>query len=356
MSASLPFAAVIFDCDGVLVASERLINDLEARLLGDLGLSLSPAEVRARFKGHTVAEVVTIIESLLRERLPADWLYEWGMQTALAFSRDLRAIPGVRAVLDALTSSDIPLGVVSQAPLARVELALSLTQLAPYFDERVFTASMVPRAKPCPDPFLFAAARMGVSPARCAVIEDSPSGAEAAVAAGMTAFGYAGDEDAVALAAAGATVFDDMAQLAGLLGAASPPHDEDSTACDRLREAYGRFFQGDPRALGEFLADDVVYHLPGRHLGGGTLRGWKEILKRTASAAQSCDDPPAMRLVNVVAGRDVLLSVERIAARRHGRVLDQQVCVVWRMADERCVEVWSMFADPRACDRFWQDL
>ena len=93
------------------------------------------------------------------------------------------------------------------------------------------------------------------------------------------------------------------------------------TPRDRLRDAYGRFFAGDPRGLAEYLADGVVYHLPGKHLGGGTLHGWKEILERTASAAQSCDDPPAMQLAAVVASGDIVLSV----------------------------------SDQRSCDRFWEE-
>src|SRR6185295_18944372 len=236
-------------------------NDLEARLLSQLGLPLSPSDTRARFKGHTVAEIVTINETLLQERLSPDWLYEWGMRTALGFARDLRVVPGVREVLDLLASRDIPLGVASQAPLARVELALSIAQLARYFDDRVFAAAMVPRAKPCPDLFLFAAARMGVDPERCAVVEDSPSGVVAAAAAGMTVLGYAADEDPAALTAAGATVFGDMAKLPALLESAPPAREEGDMRqqmCNRLREAYDRFFAGDPRGLSEFLADDVV--------------------------------------------------------------------------------------------------
>src|SRR5258705_13012907 len=245
MAASFPYAAVIIDCDGVVVASERLINDLEARLLSQLGLTLSAADTRTRFKGHTVAEIVAIVERLLGERLSPDWLYEWGMRTALGFARDLQVVPGVRAVLDVLASSDIPLGVASQAPLARVELALGITQLTRYFDDRVFAAAMVPRAKPCPDLFLLAAARLGAEPSRFAVIEDSPTGVLAAAAAGMTVFGYAADEDPTALAAAGATIFDDMAQLPALLANAPCSRDEDGTGrnvCDRLRDADGRFF------------------------------------------------------------------------------------------------------------------
>jgi HAD superfamily hydrolase (TIGR01509 family) len=350
------FDAVIFDCDGVLVASERLVNDIEARLLGQLGLSWSADETRSRFKGRTVGDIATVLESLLERRLPADWLYDLGIETALGFVEHLRCVPGVREVLELMAARKVVLAVASQSSPARVRLSLQLAQLAGYFDDRVFTAARVPRAKPCPDVFLFAAARLGVDPRRCAVIEDSPSGVAAAVSAGMSVFGYAADEDAGALASAGALVFDDMRSLPALLDAASTDraHDEKADAVSGLlRGAYDRFFAGDPRGLVDFLAEDAVYHLPGGHLGGGTLRGRAEILERTARAAASCEEPPAMRLLGVVGTADVLLSVERITASRRGRRLDQEVCVVWRIHDGRCVEMWGRFDDQPACDRFW---
>ena len=121
----------------------------------------------------------------------------------------------------------------------------------------------------------------------------------------------------------------------------------------RLREIYERFAAGDPRPLAEFLADDVVYHLPGKHLGGGTIRGRLSVLQRTASAAASCEAPPVIRLIDVMACADFVVSTERLLARRRGATLDQEVCVVWRIVDEQCVELWSHFADQDACDRFW---
>jgi beta-phosphoglucomutase-like phosphatase (HAD superfamily) len=78
----------------------------------------------------------------------------------------------------------------------------------------------VKRGKPAPDLFLFAAERMGVVPGTCAVVEDSLPGVEAGLAAGMTVFGYVGGAHAPDLAAAGATTFEDMADLPALLGVA----------------------------------------------------------------------------------------------------------------------------------------
>jgi beta-phosphoglucomutase-like phosphatase (HAD superfamily) len=73
------------------------------------------------------------------------------------------------------------------------------------------------RGKPHPDIFLHAAAMLGAAPEACAVIEDSPVGVQAGVAAGMTVFGYAAQSDAKALSAAGARVFTDMQDLPALL-------------------------------------------------------------------------------------------------------------------------------------------
>ncbi|HXJ33011.1 MAG TPA: HAD-IA family hydrolase [Candidatus Eisenbacteria bacterium] len=357
MTPSRPFDLVIFDCDGVLVDSERLINRIESRLFSQVGLDVSPDEARTAFKGRTVAEIVAIAESARGATLPAGWLYDWGMLIALGFVRDLRAVSGVRSVLDRLAAREIPTCVASQAPKVRVELALAVTDLERYFGARAFTASMVPRAKPLPDLFLYAAAAMGAEPSRCAVVEDSESGVRAAVAAGMTVFGYAADEDAEALARAGAAVFGTMAELPALLesGADAGARGNPPEAVVRLRDAYQAFAAGDRRSLGDLLSDDVVYHLPGRHLGGGTLRGRSEVFERTARAALSCDGPPAVRLRNVVGSGEHVLSIERFAARRRGRSVDQEVCVVWRMAGERCVEIWSAFSDQASCDRFWQD-
>lgn len=356
-----PFGLVIFDCDGVLIDSERLINRIESLHFSRAGLDLSPDEARAAFKGRTVAEIVAIAESRLQGKLPADWLYDWGVHIALGFVKSLRAVESVQQVVAGLIDRGIAVCVASQSPRARVDLALCITDLAHYFDDRVYTASMVPRGKPLPDLFLYAAARMGVEPCRCAVIEDSESGVRAAVAAGMSVFGYAVDEDSAALERAGAKVFRSMTELPVLLERAADQLAENqanrggqSEPALRLREAYEAFASGDGRLLVELLAEDVTYHLPGRHLGGGIVRGRRELFERLAQAAQSCDTPPVIQLHRVVGAHDLVLSIERFIAHRCGRTVDQDVCVVWRMAASQCVEIWSQFADQASCDRFWE--
>ena len=204
---------VIFDCDGVLVDSEPLVNRIEAEYFTELGAPMNAQQASAAFKGKTVEQVASALEERTGEKLSAEFGYEWGMTTALGLVRELRAVPGVRALIERVQSSGIAICVASQSPLARVRLSLHVTGLASYFGEHVFTAGMVENPKPAPDLFLFAAQRMGVPPGSAIVIEDTPTGVLAARAAGMRVYGYAADENAQALESAGAVVFHSMDDL-----------------------------------------------------------------------------------------------------------------------------------------------
>ena len=218
----MPIDLVIFDCDGVLIDSEPVVNSVEAELFTGLGFRLTPDEARGRFKGKTVGEVVAIVEEHIGCRVSHEWIYDWGMATALGLVRELRAVEGVRAVIKTLVLHQRAICVASQSPPARVALSLRLTDLDTFFDNRIYTASMVTNPKPAPDLFLYAAQSCGIAPSACVVIEDSPSGVAAAIAAGMSVFGFAEREDPQHLAAAGATqVFRAMHELPRLLD-----HDE----------------------------------------------------------------------------------------------------------------------------------
>jgi HAD superfamily hydrolase (TIGR01509 family) len=212
---------VIFDCDGVLVDSEPLVNRIESECLAEIGVLVSPARTRALFKGKDTQGVIDGIAALRRgEPPPARWLYDLGLRTAVALANELQPVAGVREVVQQLWQCKHPICVASQSPTPRVRLSLRVTGLQDYFGKDVYTASMVARPKPAPDLFLYAAASCapGTPASRCVVIEDSPSGISAARAAGMTVLGYCADEPAEALRAAGAdALFDDMADLLALL-------------------------------------------------------------------------------------------------------------------------------------------
>jgi HAD superfamily hydrolase (TIGR01509 family) len=210
---------VIFDCDGVLVDSETISNEVLARALTAQGLPTTLAQSRRAYQGLLLAEIDSRAQARLGRPLAKDWLERYERDRAAVFRRDLRAIPEVAEAVRRIQAVGIAVCVASQGKLEKTRLSLKLTELAPLFpDETLFSAYSVPRGKPHPDLFLHAARTMAAEPARCVVVEDTPSGVTAAVAAGMRVFGYAADSDGSALREAGAEVFESMGDLPGLLG------------------------------------------------------------------------------------------------------------------------------------------
>lgn len=207
-------ALVIFDCDGVLVDSERLAVRVEAQLLATLGWPLTEHEILERFVGRSDAHMLAGIEAALGREVP-EWPGLYREALSKAFHAELAPVEGIADALDALT---LPTCVASSGSVEKVRLTLGLTGLLDRFDGRIFSATQVAAGKPAPDLFLHAAARMGAPPATCVVVEDSVAGVEAARRAGMRCLGYAGGlTPAVWLEGPGTTVFDDMAELIPLL-------------------------------------------------------------------------------------------------------------------------------------------
>ncbi|MBV9832258.1 MAG: HAD family hydrolase [Marmoricola sp.] len=210
---------VIFDCDGVLVDTEVLQVAVEARVLTEIGWQIEPDEVVRRWMGRTAAAQTADI----RERLGEEGVRRYDElargQIHEAFERDLVEVEGVSSLLDALDAAGLPACVASSGSHERIRRTLGLTGLLPRFEGRIYSALDVEHGKPAPDLFLHAAARLGVPPSRCVVVEDSAYGVQAGVAAGMRVLGYgSGLADPQSLRAAGAEVFDRMADVPALVG------------------------------------------------------------------------------------------------------------------------------------------
>jgi len=212
--AAIATQLAIFDCDGVLVDSERLANRIFAELLTEAGLPTTFEDSVSTYLGRSLPASLALAAERLGRPLPPDLASEYHARLFDAFARDLEPVPGVVAALDALTC---PLCVASSGSRQRVERALAVTGLAGRFAGAVFSADDVARAKPLPDLYLHAADVLHKDPSGCVVVEDSPAGVKAAVAAGMRALGYADLVPAGELAAEGATVFTDMADLPDLI-------------------------------------------------------------------------------------------------------------------------------------------
>jgi HAD superfamily hydrolase (TIGR01509 family) len=203
---------LIFDCDGVLVDSERLIQDVDMRMIGELGRPITRAEILEQHLGRTEEAVTANIERVIRRRLPEGFAEARRAAYARELTSRLTEVRGVRRAIETLHQVGHDTCVASSGSYERLNLTLGLTGLGDLFEGRIYSADDVSRGKPAPDLFLLAAERMGYDPGACLVIEDSPSGVHAASAAGMRVIGYAGLTPSRALREAD-EVIDDMALL-----------------------------------------------------------------------------------------------------------------------------------------------
>jgi len=213
------FELVIFDCDGVLVDSERIANQVFCAMLNELGLPVSLADMFERFVGLSMPQCMALITEM-HGRPPRDtFVAELNQRTAAALTGEIEPIPGV---VDVLAVLSIPYCVASSGDHEKIRLTLGATGLLKQFDGRIFSVVDVDKPKPAPDVFLLAARTLGVHPSRCVVVEDTPTGVRAGVAAGMHVLGFSANTPEHRLREAGAhEVFAEMRQLPALLSPAS---------------------------------------------------------------------------------------------------------------------------------------
>jgi HAD superfamily hydrolase (TIGR01509 family) len=209
--------AVIFDCDGVVVDSEEISFSILEQDLADAGLTLDEAAMQSLFLGETVASLHAKARGLGAD-LPDDWTHDFYERLYAKLRLGVGLIPGVADVLERLAAAGLRLAIGSNG--SDEKMAIMLGQhptVRDAFGGHLYSGQTLGRPKPAPDLYLHAARQLGVDPAHASVVEDSPAGARAARAAGMRCLGYDPHGNA-ALAAEGAEIFTDMAQLPGLLG------------------------------------------------------------------------------------------------------------------------------------------
>ena len=212
----MPFDLIIFDCDGVLIDSEPVSNRILVQALAELGLHISYEEAVATFVGKSISSIRLYIEERTGKALSPDFGKNLQARIIERFKTELSPIKNIHTAVEAIAK---PMAVASSSNIEWIRAALERVKLLSYFDNNIFSAFQVKHGKPAPDVYLLAAEKMGFSPYKCAVIEDSPTGVKAGVAAGMTVFGYTGTFAAEQLIEAGAHLtFADMQKLPALLG------------------------------------------------------------------------------------------------------------------------------------------
>ncbi|MDB6177856.1 HAD family hydrolase [Paracoccus sp. Z330] len=185
----MPPKLVIFDCDGVVADSEVLSALVLIDQLAEIGIRITPDDVRRDFLGRSFPTVAASLRDRFGAPLPADFEARYRTRLLERFEHNLTPTPGLAALLSRL---DMPICIATSSSPPRVARTLEILGLAKVFGPNVFTASQVRHGKPAPDLFLFAADRMQVSPRHCVVIEDSAPGIAAGLAAGMSVLHYVG--------------------------------------------------------------------------------------------------------------------------------------------------------------------
>lgn len=208
------FDLVIFDCDGVLVDSEPLANQVYVQMLWELGYRVNIDEYLHEFAGAALPKRLEVTSRKLNWTPPENFLPLFHQRLSELTEKELKPVPGIHDLIQSLT---VPICIASNGSREEILLRLRIARLTDYFGNALFSGLDVPLPKPAPDVFLAAAKAFNIPPARCIVIEDSIPGVTAGVRAGMRVFGHAAFTSKEALRAAGAIPFDNMMELQTIL-------------------------------------------------------------------------------------------------------------------------------------------
>ncbi len=185
----MPVELVIFDCDGVLIDSEAIANEVCAEHVKELGLKITMQQFAADYAGSPIKDIWRRVEQRTGRVVTPEFRSRVDDEVHRRFAMDLRSMDGIT---DLLHDMAIRKCVASSTGLVKLKKNLSFVGLHDHFDPGIFSATQVARGKPSPDVFLYAASQMGADPAHCLVIEDSFAGVAAAGRAGMRVIGFSG--------------------------------------------------------------------------------------------------------------------------------------------------------------------
>lgn len=195
---------IIFDCDGILVDSETIANQVLLSMSAPFGLKMTMEEAVKNFNGRRLKNIFEQIEKLTNKKLPDSFEADFRKQTFEAFKTDLKAVKGVRRFIENLS---VPYCVASSGPVEKITLNLTTTRLIQNFENRIFSSYEINSWKPDPEIFIHACNQMGFKKEECIVIEDSVAGVIAGVKGGFKVFALANENNAQDLLDEGATVF-----------------------------------------------------------------------------------------------------------------------------------------------------
>ncbi len=206
--------AVFFDCDGTLVDSEVICSRAYVHMFQEFGITLELAEIFKRFKGVKLYEIIDTINAehgVNLQKATLEPIYR--AEVARLFDSELEVIAGAQALLDAVS---VPMCVVSNGPVSKMQHSLGRTGLLRHFADRLYSGYDIQRWKPDPALMFHAAKAMNVNVENCILVDDSSAGAQSGIAAGMEVFYFCADPHNPPIDHPKVTTFTDLAALPAL--------------------------------------------------------------------------------------------------------------------------------------------
>lgn len=205
---------IIFDCDGVLVDSEAIGNQVLLEMAEEFGLQMSMEDAFLNFNGRSLQHCFQHIEETIGQKLPETFETTYRQKSFEAFKNNLKPVKGVKEFISQL---QVPFCVASSGPVEKIILNLTTVGLFNQFENTIFSAYQINKWKPEPDLFLLAAKEMGFQVDECIVIEDSEAGIMAAKNGGFKVFALSNGNNKKDLEQQGAVVFENFKELENML-------------------------------------------------------------------------------------------------------------------------------------------
>ncbi|KQB40050.1 HAD family hydrolase [Flavobacterium aquidurense] len=205
---------VIFDCDGVLVDTEKIGNGVMLSMAAEYGFKMKLEDAYRDFNGRNLKECFLHIEEAIGKKLPDNFESEYREKSFEAFKTQVRPMEGIVKFLNKLK---IPYCVASSGPVDKIRLNLEVAGLLDKFENKIFSSYQINSWKPDPGIFLHAAKQMGFDVKDCIVIEDSKAGVMAGIQGGFKVYGFANGFNNEDLENEGAELFHSYDELSFLV-------------------------------------------------------------------------------------------------------------------------------------------
>ena len=205
---------IIFDCDGVLVDTEKIGNEILLSMAAEHGFEMKIEDAYSNFNGRNLKECFLHVENCIGKKLPDNFESEYRKRSFEAFKTQVKPMEGV---VDFIEKLKIPYCVASSGPVEKIRLNLETAGLLDKFENKIFSAYQINSWKPDPGIFLFAAKEMGFEVKDCIVVEDSKAGVMAGIRGGFKVYGFVNDNNFDDLKNEGAIVFSSYDELKELL-------------------------------------------------------------------------------------------------------------------------------------------